>query len=83
MQRFDKFKLKASLILGGVATGLLLVGVACGTTAPAEPATAPDVTPAPVAEATPAVASVAEPTPMAEPPDGIKPAGTLNVGQAE
>ena len=63
MQRLSKFKLKLSQIFSGVATGLLLVGVACGTTAP-EPTTAPQPTPALVAGATPT------PTPqVAAPPE--------------
>jgi ABC-type transport system substrate-binding protein len=54
MWKLSKFKLKVSQILGGVAAGLLLVGVACGTAAPTEPtAAAPQATPALVAGATP------------------------------
>ena len=38
MRRLGKIELKVSQILAGVATGLLLVGVACGAAATATPA---------------------------------------------
>ena len=65
MQSFGKFKLQVSQILGGVATGLLLVGVACGAAATATPR--PTDTPGPpVAQgATPTLAATPTPTRVA------------------
>jgi ABC-type transport system substrate-binding protein len=67
MQSFGTFKPKVALILGGVATGLLLLGMACGAAATATP----PLTSAPTS-GTPVVA--AGPTPTAIPAPTTAPA---------
>lgn len=57
---------------------LLLVAVACGTTA--EPTQGPGVAPPPAGDS-PAPTTAVEPTPG--PSNGVTPAGTIDVGQKE
>ena len=59
MQSLGKFRLNVSRILGGVATGLMLVGVACGAAATAIPA--------PTASRAPGATAALLPTPTATP----------------
>ncbi len=69
MHNFGKFKLNLSRILGGLAVGLLLAGIACGAAATATPppTRAPQVTAAPVSTTAPAATVAAAPAAPAAP----------------
>ena len=70
MQSLGKFKLNVSRILGGMATGLLLLGMACGAAATA--------TPPPTSATTPGAPVVpAGPTPTAAPAPTTAPAAPV------
>ncbi len=75
-----KFEPKVSLILGGVAAGLLLVGVACGTSATATPPVVRTATPTPTlaAVATPVAPVAPIPTPITGPAAKVNP-GKLTI----
>ena len=80
MHSLRKFKPKVSQFLGGTATVLLLVGVACGAAATATPgpaALAPGATPTPGRVAT--AAPVAQVAPISTPTTG--PAAKVNPGK--
>ena len=73
-QSLGKFKLKVASILGGVATGLCLAGVACGAAATATPPlTRPPTPGAPVV--------AARPTPTVTPAPTTAPAAKVNPGK--
>jgi peptide/nickel transport system substrate-binding protein len=68
VKSLGKFKLKVSQIWGGVATGLLLIGVACGTPATATPAATEAPQPPPAQPAVPpALVATATATPVPAP----------------
>jgi len=74
MQSLCKFKASVSRVLGGVATGLLLVGVACGAAATATPGLTGTPQPTVVQVGTSALpASTAASTPTLIPADTLSP----------
>ena len=75
-----KFEPKVSLIMGGVAAGLLLVGVACGAAATATPPVVRTATPTPTlaAVATPVAPVAPIPTPITGPAAKVNP-GKLTI----
>ena len=77
MPCLGKFKRKVSRILGGVATGLLLIGLACGAAATATPS----LPVAQVATPTPAVRPAATLTPAAAPVAAPIPASSVSPGK--